>query len=212
MGLILTQRWYRRFCHARRQAHVEMQSGFLSRSVDRLVANARVIRGAPEAILLVVIVAIGLYGFGFQHYRERLADLNSQLVSRDRLLTEYRTNLTQAETQVVKLTTALVAAENGLKAAKDKPIIVENSSRDAHGLYEDNNPIAQVQDPKIDLDQKKVTFPAVNSGYILQTNKLYEFQNWKLACGGTRLHNMVSNGISREFSYSPLTCKIVGSR
>jgi len=79
-------------------------------------------------------------------------------------------------------------------------------------LYEDNNPIAQVQDPTIDLDQKKVTFAAVNSGYILQTNKLYQFQNWKLARGGTRLYNMISDGASREFAYSPLSCKIVGSR
>jgi hypothetical protein len=189
-----------------------MQSGFLSRSVDRLVANARAIRGAPEAILLVVIGGIGICGFGFQHYRERLADLNAQLVSRDRLLTEYRTKLTEAETQVMKLTSALAGAEKRLKAAKDKPVLVENASRDAHSLYEDNNPIAQVQDPKIDLDQKKVTFVAVNSGYMLQTNKLYEFQNWKLACGGTRLYNMVSDGASPEFSYSPLICKIVGSR
>jgi hypothetical protein len=183
-----------------------MQSGFLSRSVDRLVANARVIRGAPETVLLVVIVGIGICGFSFQHY------LNAQLVSRDRLLTEYRTRLTEAETQVVKLTSALAGAEKRLKAAKDKPVLVENPSRDAHGLYEDNNLIAQVQDPKIDLDQKKVTFVAVNSGYMLQSNKLYEFQNWKLACGGTRLYNMVSDGASPEFSHSPLICKIVGSR
>jgi len=189
-----------------------MQSGFLSRSIDRLVANARVIRGAPEAILLVVIVGIGISGFGFQHYRERLADLNAQLVSRDRSLTEYRTKLTEAETQVVKLTSALAAAEKRLRTAQNRPVLVENPSRDPHSLYEDNNQIAQVQDPKIDLDQKKVTFAAVNSGYILQTNKLYEFQNWKLACGGTRLYNMVSDGASPEFSYSPLICKIVGSR
>ena len=103
-------------------------------------------------------------------------------------------------------------AEKSLKAAKDRPRSVENHSRDPGSLYEDNNPIAQVQDPKIDLDQKKVTFVAVNSGYMLQTNKLYEFQNWKLACGGTRLYNMVSDGASPEFSYSPLICKIVGSR
>ena len=49
--LNLTQRWYRRFCHIPRQAGVEMQSAFLSRSVDRLVANARVIRGAPDRLL-----------------------------------------------------------------------------------------------------------------------------------------------------------------
>ena len=189
-----------------------MQSGFLSRSVDRLVANARVIRGAPEAILLIVIVGIGICGFGFQHHRERVADLNAQLMSRDRLLAEYRTKLTEAETQTAKLTSALAAAEKRLTAAKDKPVLVENPSRDPHSLYEDNNPIGQVQDPKIDLDQKKITFAAVNSAYILQTNKLYEFQNWKLACGGTRLYNMVSDGASPEFSYSPLVCKIVGSR
>jgi hypothetical protein len=187
-------------------------SGFLSRSVDRLVANARVLRAAPEAILLLLIVGIGICGFGLQHYRERLADLNAQLVSRDWSLTEYRTKLTEAETQVAKLTIALAAAEKRLTAASDRPISVENRSRDPHVLYEDNNPIGQVQDPKIDLDQKKVTFAAVNSGYILQTNKLYEFQNWKLACGGTSLYNMVSDGASPEFSYSPLICKIVGSR
>ena len=96
------------------QAGVEMQRGFLSRSVDRLVANARVIRGAPEAILVMVIVAIGICGFGFQHCRERLGDLNAQLGSRDRLLTEYRTKLTEAETQIVKLTGALDTAEKRL--------------------------------------------------------------------------------------------------
>ena len=74
-----------------------MQSGFVSGSVDRLVANARVIRGAPEAILLIVILGIGICSFG-QHYRERLADLNAQLMSRDRLLAEYQTKLTEAET------------------------------------------------------------------------------------------------------------------
>jgi len=112
-----------------------MGYGLLSRIIDRLVANARAIRGAPEAVSLVVVVAVGT-----------------------------------------------------------------------------NNAIAQVQDPKIDLDQKRITFPSVNSANLLQTNKLYEFQNWKLACGGTRLHNMISDGASREFSYSPLTCKIVANR
>ena len=130
----MTQQWYRRSCHARRQAGVEMQSGFLSRSVDRLVANARAIRGAPEAILLVVIVGIGISGFGFLHYRERLSDLNGRLASQDTLLTEYRTKLTEAETQVMKLTSALAGAEKRLKAAKDKPVLVENPSRDCSQL------------------------------------------------------------------------------
>jgi len=189
-----------------------MRNSLLSRVIDRLVANTRAIRGAPEAIVLVMIVGIGISGFGFRHYRERVADLNGRLSSQDRLLTEYRTKLAEAETQVAKLTTELAVAEKRLRVAKDKPVLVENPSRDPHSLYEDNNLIAQVQDAKIDLDQKKVTFAAVNSGYILQTNKRYELQKWKLTCGGTRLYNMASDGASPEFSYSPLSCKIVGSR
>lgn len=110
-----------------------------------------------------------------------------------------------------QLTAALAAAEKRLSAAKNEPIDVEKRSRDPRSLYDGNTPIAQVQDPNIDLDQKKVTFPSVSAGVILQA-KLYEFQNWKLTCGGTRLYNMVSDGGSREFSYSPLTCKIVGNR
>ena len=212
MRLILTQRWYREPVVHIVKPGVEMRNSLLSRVIDRLVANTRAIRGAPEAIVLVMIVGIGISGFEFRHYGERLTDLNGQLSSQDRLLTEYRTKLAEAETQVAKLTTELAVAEKSLRVAKDKPVLVENPSRDPHSLYEDNNLIAQVQDAKIDLDQKKVTFAAVNSGYILQTNKLYEFQNWKLTCGGTRLYNMASDGASPEFSYSPLSCKIVGSR
>ena len=132
---------------------VEMRNSVLSRVIDRFVANTRAIRGAPEAIVLVMIVGIGICGFGFWHYRERLADLNGQLASQDRLLTEYRTKLTEAETQVGSLTTALADAEKRLRAANDRPMSAENRSRDPYSLYEDNNPIAQVQDPKIDLDQ-----------------------------------------------------------
>ena len=212
MRLILTLRWYRESVMHIVKRGVEMRDSVLSRVIDRLVANARAIRGAPEAIVLVVIIGIGISGFGFRHYRERLADMNGLLALQERMLTEYRTKLTEAETQVGKLTTALADAEKSLKAAKDRPRSVENHSRDPGSLYEDNNPIAEVNDPKIDLDQKRITFPAVNSANLLQANKLYEFQDWKLACGGTRLYAMVTDGASREFSYSPLTCKIVGSR
>jgi uncharacterized coiled-coil protein SlyX len=166
--------------HLTKRGGVEMQDGFLSRIIDRAAANARAIRGAPEAIVLVVIIGIGISGFGVWYDRERLADLNGGLASQDRLLTEYRTKLTEAETQVGKLTTALAAAEKSLRAVKDRPRSDENHSRDPGSLYEDNNPIAQVKDPKIDLDQKRITFPAVNSANLLQTDKLYEFQNWKV--------------------------------
>jgi hypothetical protein len=58
--------------------------------------------------------------FGFQHYRERLADLKERLASQDRLLTEYRAKLSganpeEAATQIEQLTAALAAAEKRLK-------------------------------------------------------------------------------------------------
>lgn len=71
---------------------------------------------------------------------------------------------------------ALAAADKRLSAANNEPIEVEKRSRDPRSLYDGNTPIAQVQDPKIDLDQKKVKFPSVSAGVILQA-KLYEFQN-----------------------------------
>jgi hypothetical protein len=46
----------------------------------------------------------------------------------------------------------------------------------------------------------------------LGINKSYQFQDWKVTCGRTRLYNAVRNGAAREFSYAPLTCKIIGSR
>jgi uncharacterized coiled-coil protein SlyX len=189
-----------------------MQSGFLSGIIDRAITNARAIRHAPEAIVLAVIVAVGISSFEFEQYRERLADLNGRLASQDRLLTEYRTKLTGVETQIEKLTATLADAEKSLKAPKPIPTSAEYRSRNPRSLYEDNNPVAQVQDPKIDVDLKRVIFLAVDSANLLQTDKFYEFQNWKLACRGTGLYNMVTDGVSREFSYSPLTCKIVGDR
>jgi uncharacterized coiled-coil protein SlyX len=191
---------------------MQKQNGFLSGIIDRAAANARAIRQAPEAIVLAVIVAAGTSGFEFEHYRERLADLNGRLASQDRLLTEYRTKLISVEAQIEKLTATLADAEKSPKAGKPAPTSAENRSRNSRTLYEDNNPVAQVQDPKIDVDLKRVIFLAVNSANLLQTDKLYEFQNWKLACGGTGLYNTVTDGVSREFSYSPLTCKIMGDR
>jgi len=134
MRLILTQRWYRESVMHIVKPGVEMRNSVLSRVIDRLVANTRAIRGAPEAIVLVVIIGIGISGFGFRYDRERLADLDKRLASQERLLTEYRTKLTEAETQVGKLTTALADAEKSLQASKDKPRSVENHSRDPGSL------------------------------------------------------------------------------
>jgi hypothetical protein len=106
----------------------------------------------------------------------------------------------------------LAETQKSLSEAKGKLASVEKRSRDPRRLYEDNNPIALTQDPKIDLEKKKITFPIVNAAVILGTNKVYEFHDWRLACGGTQLYNMIGAGAAREFSYSPLTCKIVGNR
>jgi len=78
-------------------------------------------------------------------------------------------------------------------------------------LYEDNNPIALTQDPKIDLDRKKIIFSVVSAAVNLGINKVYEFQNWKVMCSGAQLYNTVSDGVGHGYSYSPLTCKILGN-
>ena len=195
-----------------------MEHGFSARINDRAVANARVIRGAPEAVALTVIITLGVSYFAFQHFhRERVAALNDRIVSQERLLTDYQTKLRgatpeEAATQIEKLTSLLADTQKSLNEIKSKAASVDNRSRDPRRLYENNNPIALTQDPKIDLDKKMITFPVVNATAILGTNKLYEFHDWKLACGGTQLYNMTNDGTAREFSYSPLTCKIVGNR
>jgi hypothetical protein len=106
----------------------------------------------------------------------------------------------------------LAETQKSLSEAKTKPVSVENRSRDPRRLYDDNNPIALTEEPKVDLEKKKITFPVVNAATILASNKVYQFQDWKLACGGTQLYSMINDGAAREFSNSPLTCKIVGNR
>jgi hypothetical protein len=48
-----------------------MDHGFLAPIIDRVVANARVIRGASEAVALVGIITLGVSYFGFQHFLAR---------------------------------------------------------------------------------------------------------------------------------------------
>jgi len=166
----------------------------------------------------VGIITLGVSYFAFQHlHRERVAALNDRILSQERLLIDYRTKLRgatpeEAATQIEKLAALLAETQKSLRETKSKPVSVENRSRDPRRLYEDNNPIALTQDPKIDLDKKMITFPIVNAAVILGTNKVYEFHDWKLACGGTQLYNMINDGAAREFSYSPLACRIVGNR
>jgi hypothetical protein len=196
----------------------EMQDGFLVRIAEHVTANARVIRRAPETMALTALITLGISYFWFEHFhREDVAALNERIASQERLLTDYRAKLrgaTPDETaaQIENLTNLLAETQKSLGEAKSKPVAVENRSRDPRRLYEDDNPIAEVQDPKLDLDNKRITFPVVSSAVILGTNKFYEFRNWNLACGSTRFYNMIPNGSGYDYSYSPLTCKIVGNR
>jgi len=200
------------------KAKSEMEHGFLARIIDRVAANARVIRRAPEAIALTALVAVGISYFGLQQFhRERVAALNDTIASQDRLLADYRTKLKgatpeEAVAQIEKLTSLLADARKSLATAKTEPVAVVNRSRDPQRLYEENKPIALVRDPKIELDKKKITFLAVNAEARLGANRTFEFQDWKLACGGTQLYSATSDGSGNQYSYSPLACKIVGSR
>jgi hypothetical protein len=138
-------------------------------------------------------------------------------LSQERLLIDYRTKLRgatpeEAATQIEKLTGLLAETQRSLSEAKSKPVSVENRSRDPRRLYEDDNPIGLTQDPKIDLDRNKVIFGVVSAAVILEINKVYEFRNWKVTCGGSQLYTTVSDGAGHEYSYSPLTCKILGNR
>src|ERR1700758_4384796 len=102
------------------EAMSDMDSGFLARIIDRAVATARVIRGAPEAITITVIVAVGISYFGFQQlHRERVAALNDRITLQERLLTDYRTKLRgatpeEAATQIEKLTSLLADTQKSL--------------------------------------------------------------------------------------------------
>ena len=195
-----------------------MEHAFAARLRDRVQANARAVRAAPEAFLLLAIITIGVSYFAFlQVQGERLAVLENRMASQETLLADYRTRAREAipeaaTAQIEKLTNLLADAQKDLDAAKTKGASLDGRPRDPRGLYEDDNPIALVRDPTVDLDNKKIIFPLVTSSAILGINKSYEFQEWKLVCGGTRLYNAARSGAAREFSYAPLTCKIVGSR
>ena|SRR6516225_5838223 len=195
-----------------------MERGLFAAIRNRVLANARVLIGAPEAVALVGVVSIAVSYFAFDNlHRERVAALNETIASQERLLTNYRTKLKgaspdEAARQFEKLASQLAETQRSLSVAKSNPVSVETRSRDPRRLYDDNKPIALVGDPKVDLDKKKIIFPAVNAETLLGANKTYEFQDLKLACGGTQLYSMINDGSGSQYSYSPLACKIVGSR
>jgi hypothetical protein len=195
-----------------------MEHGFVGRILDRAVANLAGVKAAPEAFLLLAIIISGVSYFAFRQFeRESVSALENKMALQEVRITEYRNRLNgatpeEAATQIEKLTKLLADAQASLSEVKAQEASVDGRPRDPRSLYEDANPIALVLDPKVDLDNKKITFPVVTSSVILGINKSYEFQNWKLACGSTRLYNAARSGTAREFSYAPLTCKIIGSR
>jgi hypothetical protein len=190
-----------------------MGRGFVAWVRNRILANFAAIKAAPEAFLLLMIITIGVSYLAFQRAEgEHLAVLENKIAEREALITEYRSKLNGATNEIEKLTKTLAETQSNLNEAKTKAASVNAKPRDPQSLYEEDNAIAIVRDPKIDLDNKKITFPVVTSSVILGINKSYQFQNWKLACGSTQVYNAVFKGAAREFSYAPLTCKIVGNR
>src|SRR5262245_21110027 len=113
----------------------EMEHGFPTQIIDRVVANARVVRWAPEAAALVGIITFGGSYFAFQNFnRERVAALNDRVASQERLLADYRTRLKAAEeaaAQIEKLTSSLAETQKSLSEAKGKLASVEKLSRDS---------------------------------------------------------------------------------
>lgn len=147
--------------------------------------------------------------------RDRLAAVNDRIASQEVQLGKYQAKLEEAIPKAtaaqIELTHRVSDIEKALADVRSRLASLD-LPRDPRGLYQDNSIIASVHDPKVDLDKKTVTFPTVTSQILLSNDKLYEFQTWKMVCGGTRIYNTVGYGVAHEFSYSPLNCKILGNR
>ena len=195
-----------------------MEHGLVARIGDRVAANARLVVGAPAAFTLLGITALAVSYLLLQEFqRDRLAALNDRIASQEVQLSKYRAKLEEAipeatAAQIEQLTHRLSDTEKALGDVRSRLASLENLPRDPRKLYQDNSIIASVQDPKVDLDKKTVTFPTVTSQILLNNDRLYEFRSWKIVCGGTRIYNTVGAGVAHEFSYSPLNCKIMGNR
>src|SRR5260370_18338328 len=159
-----------------------MEYGLVARIADRMMANVRVAKGAPEVFALLGIITLGLSYLVLQEFhRERLAVLNDRIASQEALLGEYRTKLKgatpeQAASQIEQLTKLLNDTQKTLNDVKNRITSLENLPRDPRRLYQDNSTMALVQDPKVDLDKKTMMFPASTSHFLLGNAKIYEFQ------------------------------------
>jgi hypothetical protein len=191
--------------------------GLAAAIIGRAKANWTAVKAAPEALVALAIVTFGLSYLSARHsYDERLAVLESGLASREALLADYRTRLRgaspeQAAAQIQRLGRLAADLQNRLDAEKTKLAAAALRVRDPQQLYEDDNPVARVHDPKVDLAGQTVTFPLVTSGVLLATDRPYRYQKWKLICGGTQSYSTQGSGGGTEFDYSHLICRIVGT-
>jgi uncharacterized protein HemX len=156
-----------------------MGRGFVAWVRNRALKNFAGIKAAPEAFLLLMIITIGvfyLFYLAIQRVQgEQLAVLENKIAAREALIAEYRSKLNgatpeQAANEFEKLTKTLADARRDLNEAKTKTASVDVRPRDPRSLYEEDNPVALVRDPKIDLDNKRITFPSVTSSVILGIN------------------------------------------
>jgi hypothetical protein len=188
-----------------------MVDRFLARVVDRARTNADGVSAAPEAFVVLAIIAFGIPCFALRHsYGERLAVLESKLATQQALLADYRSKLRdasagQAAAQVDE-PTALAAGMQESGKGRDHP------SRDPQRLYADDVSVALVAAPTVNSDEKTLTFPEVTTRTLLAMDRPYEYKNWKLSCGGAQFYSALGYGTAREYSYSHLICKIVGDR
>jgi hypothetical protein len=185
-----------------------MLDGLLARVVDRARANADGVGAAPEAFVVLAIVAFGIPCLALrQSYGERLAVLESQLATQQALLADYRTKLRAAS--AAPAAAPIEEPTAGTQAGgKDR----DRRTRDPQRLYRDDMPVALVAEPTVNGEEKTLTFPEVTAGMLLATDRPYQYKNWKLSCGGAQFYSARGHGAGREFSYSHLICKIVGER
>src|ERR1700730_4345809 len=131
-----------------------MGRGFVAWVRNRILANFAAIKAAPEALLLLMIITIGVSYLAFQRIQgEHLAVLENKIAEREALITEYRSKLNgatpqQAANEIEKLTKSLADAQRNLNEAKAKAVSLDVRPRDPRSLYEEENPIASVRGPK----------------------------------------------------------------
>jgi hypothetical protein len=178
--------------------------------VERAQANADGVSAAPEAFVVLTIIAFAIPCLVLrQSYQEHLAALEGKLATQQALLADYRSRLRGASTGEAAAQSEEPRASAGTRArGKDR----DDRTRDPQRLYAGDLPVALVAAAPVNSDDKTVTFPEITARGLLAMDQPYEYKNWKLSCGGVQSYSVLGAGAAREFSYSHLICKIVGDR